>query len=229
MKVKMDKIHRLLEMLKTGENFALARFNDGEMKGVEHVGAKVARGDQTVNKELSEKLKQALRHKQHNYWIGLPCPVCWPGHRKVAETFIDADYPFLTCAVVTTNRNWKLFIREFGQSVGNRPVAWVSGDSQNLEGLKKHGIELNVVQQLGVPVKNAFSKYPDIKAKVSAFQPDSVVVISCGPMSRVLACDWWKERQDCTFLDVGSAFDPFTRNVWHKCHKGVLKRCEGCN
>ena len=61
------------------------------------------------------------------------------------------------------------------------------------------------------------------------FDYGAVVMITCGPMSRVLAKDWFSERPDLTVLDIGSTWDPYTRDVWHSCHNGTLPPCKGCN
>lgn len=224
----MAKIDTILSSTMEGTTFSLARFNDGEMMGVERPGSVVARGDQKVNEELSLKLKRGLQHRQENYWIGVPCPVCWKKHHDVAMKLVPKDYEYLTYAVVTTNRNWKRFVTEFPVAVKGKRVVWVSGRDQNLEALKeKTGIQ--VAEHIKVRCKNAWLDYSDVRWRVNNLQDGDIVVLSCGPLSRVLAKEWFQERRTCTYLDVGSAFDPFTRNVKWRCHTGQLPPCEGCN
>ena len=69
----MKKYNTLIEKLKTKTPFALGRFNDGEMLGIWQAGQVVARGDQMVNMELRDKLTEARKHNQKDYWVGLPC------------------------------------------------------------------------------------------------------------------------------------------------------------
>lgn len=226
----MNKIKEIIDNIKNGVPQALARFNDGEMTGIIKVGSVVARGDQKVNKDLSNKLKEALSHEQERYWIGIPCEYCFPKLYKKSLEYINKDYKYLTKAVVTTNRNWKYFIENFKEAMdgnGSRLI-WVSGRDQDLNGLrKKTGI--SIYSNVELPVKNAWKEYKYIKDIYKDFKKGDTVILSCGPMSRVLAKEWFEKRPDCTFLDVGSAFDPFTRNVWHRCHKGNLPKCKGCN
>ena len=84
--------------------FAYARFNDGEMMAIDQIGAIVARGDQYVDESLSAALTEAIKYKQDNYYIGIPCSKCYPRYNKLANELIG-DYKFKTSAVVTTNRN----------------------------------------------------------------------------------------------------------------------------
>jgi hypothetical protein len=80
-----------------------------------------------------------------------------------------------------------------------------------------------------LPKKNAWDVYDSIKKADTEFQKDDIIILSCGPMGRVLACEWFSQNSNCTYLDLGSTFDPYTRNVWHNCHKGKLKFCKECN
>ena len=62
------------------------------------------------------------------------------------------------------------------------------------------------------------------------------MAVSLGPTARILVKDWFEKYPDITFIDVGSNFDPFTRKVYHNCHKGweetgfnIGKPCSECN
>ena len=227
----MEKIHTFIDMLNCKMPFSLARFNDGEMNAIKKPECIVARGDQRSSKKLSEHLSMALRHEQHNYWKGVPCSLCWGELHKLSMTMVDGEYPFLTNAVVTTNRNWNIFKDGFCNAVLNNVsnVIWISGGDQKLD---KLGFPVSI--HITMPTVNSYSMFDKVNAQIDILQPGDIVVLSCGPLSRIIAYEWWKKRQDCTILDVGSAFDPFTRNVWHNCHiwengKNKVKPCKECN
>lgn len=232
----MDKYDTLMNNLKEEIPFALARFNDGEMMGIGQPGCIVARGDQVVPQDLSDALKESLEYEQDNYWKGLPCGQCFPEHRKLAEVYVNSEYfdkayEYLTHAVVFTNRNWMRFIREFPQHIKGRMVYWVGGDDQNLSQLP-----FEVYEQHKVPAQDGWSVYSETKDLYGTFDFGSIVLAACGPMARVLTRKWFEKRPDLTIIDIGSTFDPFTRNVWHNCHKGwretgfnLTARCEECN
>jgi hypothetical protein len=227
----MDKYDTLMDSLKNNEPFALGRFNDGEMLGIRNAGQVVARGDQLVSVELQDKLKQAILHRQHRYWVGLPCSTCFPSHFNLAKSLVHPQYPHQTHAVVFTNRNWKKFVGEFPKHINDRNVYWVGGDDQDVTKLP-----FKVTEQYKVPKRDAWSLYEDTLPLVDNFAQDSLVLVTCGPMARVLVKEWYEKRPDLTIIDIGSTFDPFTRNVWHNCHKGwgetgfnLTAKCEECN
>jgi len=220
--------------LKNNIPFAFARFNDGEMMGIANVGSIVARGDQYVDTSLSEALKDAIQHRQENYYVGIPCSQCYPQYNKLAKELVG-DYEHVTSAVVTTNRNWKKFIDVFPKLVAGKRVLWISGNDQDTDKLKEIGIE--VAKKGHLPGKNSWRFYDHVlKTFPATFQPGDVVCISLGPTARVLVKEWYKQMPDITFIDVGSNFDPFTRGVYHNCHKGwketgfnIGKKCQECN
>ena len=221
--------------LKNKIPFGFARFNDGEMMGINQAHTVVARGDQYVDEELSAALKSSLEHKQENYYIGVPCSLCYPQLSALAKDITGEGYEFLTKAVVTTNKNWKHFVTTFPEVMGDRRLIWIGGNDQDTEPLKEMG--LNIVNAVKLPRRNSWNLYEGIKKKVSPlFQSGDVVAISLGPTARVLVRDWFQEYPDCTFIDIGSNMDPFTRGVRHNCHKGweetgfnIGKPCKECN
>lgn len=234
-KIIVYEYTRFLENLSDGTPFALARFNDGEMMGIRSPGCVVARGDQPVGSSLCIALGEAIQHQQKNYWVGLPCGLCFPEHRALANDFVDADYDYLTHAVVLTNRNWERCVGEFPFAIKERPVYWISGDDQDVSKLK-----FSIKKSYALPSQDSWSHYESKEAYylnlADEFEEGSVVMISCGPLSRVLVKKWFEKHPNITFIDIGSTFDPFTRNVWHNCHKGwketgfnLTQRCSECN
>lgn len=226
----MKNFKTIIDNLTNKKNFAFVRFNDGEMKAIQKVGSIIARGDQIVNQSLHDKLLEALTHKQDNYWIGKPCSICFPKYRNLFDTIVNPTYQFLTCATLLCNNgHWIKFINSFNDCCKNRNCVWISGKDQNLNKLKMKFTNLNIINNIQLPSKNCWNEYNSIKEEYKKFKPDNLILLSCGPLSRVLCYEWFKERNDCTFLDLGSTFDPFTRNVWHRCHNEKLPFCKECN
>lgn len=219
----MNNYKRLMRKFKEEEPFALVRFNDGEMQGIQSTGVVVARGDQRVSKSLHNNLLRALQHRQGDYWIGKPCSKCFTPLRKLYDDIVPSDYPYQTHATVLINngRWWNTF-DHFCEGVGDRTVMWVGGESQDLSDFEGRGIKID---QIKVPEKNGWSMYE--RLRTITIKDDEVVVLSCGPMSRVLACDYYSDNPNTTVLDVGSVFDPLTRDVWFRCHIHNGKHCGG--
>lgn len=224
----MKTIHELISLTTDGTPWALARFNDGEMKGVSAAGCTVARGCQEVTSSLRDHLIGALQWHANNYFIGVPCQRCWPDHRKLAERY-TGDYPHKTLAVVQTNRNLDLMYVKFADAVRKRShdstrVIWVGAPKHNVIALP-----FIVDQKINVPPRDAWSAYGKVFSRYKDFDPGSIVFLSCGPMATVLAFEWFMERHDCTFIDIGSTFEPKTTGVEHRCHTGELPACKECN
>jgi len=218
-----------MNLLKAKEPFSFARFNDGEMKGAMRVGAKVARGDQIVSEELNRKLNEALVHEQKNYWKGKPCRRCFSKCRRYFDAVVPETYPYLTYAVLFCNNgHWPRFIEDFKNHAQGRKIVWVSGKDQKLDYIR-NTMCLDVVKRIKLEPRDSWKQYHEIKDKIYDFPEEALVVLSCGPTSRVLAAEWFKARPDCTLIDAGSTFDPYTRNVWHRCHRGTLPRCPECH
>ncbi len=223
----MDKVNKILENAKNGIPQALSRYNDGEVGIMFNKHFMAARGHQRGSIGLQTALLDAIKYEQENYWKGLPCPVCMRKQRGLLELqdMINYEYPYNTCAVVNTNRNLEKFSFGLQEALKHKQVVWVSGDDQDLSPLN-----FNVVEHIKFCRRNSWELYENIKGRcLSAARPHRVFLLSCGPTARVLARTLFQLRPDCSFLDIGSTYDNLTRDVWHKCHKGTLKKCEGCN
>ena len=83
-----QQVKKLLDLFKKNIPFGYARFNDGEMMGIDKIGAKAARGDQVVNESLHNALKEAIQYQQENYYIGMPCNNCFPRYTKLAQQLV---------------------------------------------------------------------------------------------------------------------------------------------
>jgi hypothetical protein len=227
----MGRVNNLFDLTKNNTPWALARFNDGEIKAMlaANIGEKTARDDQKIDQYLVDRLNWAIRQRQENLWLGLPCSVCWPRERAIAEESIEENYPRRALAVVQTNRNWNRWVTEFSKVAQARDIVWIAGEDQNLAGLQ-NGTGIKVRDQWRLPLANVWQKeYKALRKRFREFVKGDIVMLSCGPMATVLAVEWFQHRPDCTFIDIGSTFDPFTRDIWHDCHTGKLRRCIGCN
>lgn len=228
-----DSYKFVIDNLKHEIPFAYARFNDGEMMGIIQQGSVVARGDQIINQTLHLALRDAITHKQKNYYIGIPCKTCYPQYNHVANHIIG-DYEFKVSAVALTNRNWARFISEVSEVMVGKNVRFISGRDQDLTFMKEH-LNFNIIDHITLNAKNSWASVDEILDYSYKIKDGDIVFISLGPTARVLVKEWFKAKPKVTFIDIGSVFDPFTRNVWHNCHKGwgngfnLTNKCETCN
>jgi|GEM_PF-1897409 len=237
--ITSNEVDIILNLFKNKKPFAFSRFNDGEMMGIQKIGSLVARGDQYIDESLHIKLIQAIEHVQKNYFIGLPCSNCYPEYYSLAKKLIKQPVEYQLNAVILTNRNWIRFITEFSTVIENQNILWISGSDQNLDFLLM-GMKLNIISQLKYYEKNTWSQYNHIKQQYIEFiknKPEvNIVIVSLGPTARVFCKEMFEIDPTRTFVDIGSTFDPFTRNIWHNCHLGWIetgfnytKKCKICN
>jgi hypothetical protein len=223
----------VIDNLKNNIPFAYVRFNDGEMMGIDKIGSVVARGDQFVDETLHDKLKESISYKSNNYFIGIPCSKCFPYYHSLAKNIIG-DYDKIISAVALTNRNWLKFIQESIGILSDKRVHYISGDDQTIDNLVDI-FKFNIINHIKVNSRNSWANYDELKKYIVNINDGDVVLISLGPTARVLCYDFFKQNNKATFIDVGSIYDPYTRNVRHNCHKGwengfnLTSRCEICN
>lgn len=234
-----EQVDLILDLLKNKTSFSFVRFNDGEMMGIDKIGSVAARGDQKIDEILHNKLIQCIKHTQKNYYIGIPCSNCYPHYFNLAKTLINQPEKYLLNAVAMANRNWGKFIVEFPKIIKNTKIVWISGDDQKLDFIKNE-MGLNIIKHIKHPSKNTWACYNKIKCDYLKYMENNldfnIVMVSSGPTARVFCKEMFEYDRIRTYIDVGSTFDPFTRNVWHNCHKGWLdtgfnkvKRCNICN
>jgi hypothetical protein len=92
---------------------------------------------------------------------------------------------------------------------------------------QRWGVRLGTV--LRVPSRNAWQAYGRLRDAVTYFEAGDVVGLSCGPLGRVLVAEWYRQAPEVTFIDLGSALDPFTRGVRHAYQRNELPFCHECN
>ena len=219
----MNSVHAMIASTRRGEPWALARFNDGEMGALTRTLKVVARGDQPVTHALSKDLRWCLQQRAYNLWLGLPCGTCYPSYRVDADE-LACGHVDQTLAVVQTNRNLSLFKEQMADALQReRVVHWIGGDDQDITNLP-----FPVHHCTSVPLHDAYTKAKDL-VMTMPFSPGDIVFLSCGPLATVLAVRLFLRSPYATFIDIGSTWDPETRDVSHTCHTGKLKPCKECN
>lgn len=220
-------IEKLEELFTTNTPFAFSRFNDGEVGGILSTNFVASRGAQKVTRDLQLKLIEAIKFKQKDYWVGIPCSVCYPAYNKVANELVG-EYEYKTLAVDLINKNYNLTRDIFKRTLRGKEVYWVGGEDQIVDKVKEE-YNFNLVKQFKLPNTNCFEYYDSVLEEVNNFKDGSIVILSLGPLERILVKEWFERNSKITFLGLGSFFDPMTRNVTHGYHNGATKKCEVCN
>jgi hypothetical protein len=228
-----DEYKFIIKNISNNTPFAFSRFNDGEIMGIDIPNSVVSRGAQVVDDSLHNALKKSITHKQENYYIGIPCTNCYPDYHNIANNLIG-EYDYKVSAVCNINRNYAKFINEFKSSLKNKQIIWVGGDDQNTKNITDI-LDIEIKRSFLFSYKNVWKDKQLISESLSEVKDGDIVLFSLGPTGRILSQEMFYEKQNSTFIDVGSLLDPITRNVWHSYHLGwekgfnKTKKCEICN
>ncbi len=213
MKSFRGELARFESMLRHRQTFAIARFGDGEI----HIArnASTDYGDFTYDPSAREqrwyrdRLIDALRHQQENYFVAISAPCCVGD----AEFFVYralAGQPdeSLTFACLFVNSNYPLF-RE----------AWLPLFAQHDVFLICHR-DAMATDALPFPVRSIsrvgdnawihdYALIDELHATIERDRIEGALfLIAAGPFGGVVAQQLFAHAPRNTYLDVGSTLDP---------------------
>jgi len=211
--------------------FAFAHHNDGEFTFIQkylsgqHDDFWFGRKQHQYDKALAQRLKAAVEYQAPNYYVGVPCSICRPDHRKTADELVpDSEHKVPAMSI---HHNLSFLPAMLGQLRG-RQIFFLVNEYQSLDVFKQLGIEVKKSRVTIVPYLNSYEMYEQLEHK--KFPEGAVVVMTCGMLAKILLPVWYKANPDTTFLALGSAMDdliqpqkmkfrlfpgefPFTRNL----------------
>jgi hypothetical protein len=208
-------IDHFIELTAARKPWAFARFNDGEMGLIMRTMGHASRGHQKASESLREALLDALVHRQENYYVGIPSPRFGEARDKAIELLGD-DHPTMVESTALTH-HWRTWVDKFPDVIQGRPVTWVVGRGMNIESAPLANAGPTTV--ITVPSNNAWEFWQKSGGDPARLRNEAIVLMSCGPLSRVLTRRWFERRPDCTFVEVGTLYDPWTRNIKRKYHR----------
>ena len=250
-KFKMDNVDILYDKLKKQEPFCFIKLNDGEIQALNPNNIIISRGDEHSSPLLSEKIKECLKYKYKDYFIGLPCiqcnkELCYKALEYMNIDNNDADngnkYSNILNANILINTNVDYTIDILSNVLKNIIINnsskfekdWqniiVVSNSRNLTNIHKLS-KLNIYFNKFIEVSDKFcfeKDYHNVKDSWKTFNNNDIVICLCGPLGRVLCYEWFKENNTLTCLELGSLFDPFLRNKSYLYHTGTHQFCETC-
>jgi len=194
-------VNIILEKLNQDEQVSVARFNDGEVGALVGDLRRTFKGEQSVDNTLISGLKRALDYRSKSYYIGYPCPECYPTYHNYVKQKIG-NYERQILATFATNHNYKNFLEELEGVIWGEWVL-VSDKDVNFGGPHKY---------VSCPSENAMSQAEKIIEDVLRFE-EKIVILTCGAASRYIASEL--DQMGRSALDFGSIFDP---------HKGKLRK-----
>ena len=233
---------KFLEKLKNKENFAFARFSDGELFILKNetlilaedhfvTGQRKGQGVYPAEEQkefipekhsfYQEKLTECFKFKMPEYYKGICC------RNDVGEDAFfwqkglnggDAD---LTFSNLLINRNYRRFVEDMVPVLKERDVLYVVNEAANLEGLpfdikKDFRIGSNCMIDNYETVEEVKEYIRENKIK------DHVILCSAASLSNFIIRECFAENSDNTFLDIGSCLNPYLELEGWKHTRGYL-------
>ena len=224
----MDKVDNLYNNLINNIPFSFIKLNDGEISAIMNNNASLSRGDENSSIEMSDKLKECLRYNNKNYYIGLPCSLCYNTYYKEAISYVN-DTSNVLNANILINTNIDKTIDVLIDTMKNKRIIVVTNETNSINLNKLEQLNIVPYKTIVVSKTNAFSNdYHRIKDEYKTFENGDIVICLCGPLGRILCYEWFKNNNTLTCLELGSMFDPLLRNKAYLYHTGIHKYCEEC-
>jgi hypothetical protein len=106
----------------------------------------------------------------------------------------------------------------------NKKVSIVINENADISKLpfKPHNI-------FRVSLENCFDSYDNLVDCYKLIQEGDIVLFLCGPLGRVLAYEWYKNKNTITCLELGSFYDYLTMSKAYLYHTDMLPLCSVCN
>lgn len=228
--------HVILDRIYQKKQVSLSRFNDGECAALLGDLNVVSRGKQDVTPQLRERLKWALKYRSEGYYIGFPCPECFPDYYEFIKYNLDG-YKNKILAVSTTNSHYIDFKRELLYLTKSDNVCIVGQE-----------FDLHKLHDYGIHNRGAFSKWDIMKVDsrntnelTGKYLPKMLesnydyYFLCAGAASRYWAAKLHEAGKSA--LDLGSIFMPEQRlqENWINAHKrptpysNEVQYCGICN
>ncbi|MCK9371488.1 glycosyltransferase [Candidatus Dojkabacteria bacterium] len=209
-KIAEIELNDMISKLERKENFSFTKVGDGEMSCIQK-GTGVNCDGQEYSQRLGSALVDAYRDLavRDNIMLAIQSEKRWrlPDVEKKVFDGLNPLFNYWTYDLFL-NRNEEITDshRAFWTKLKNSKRKKVFIGNEKLKGVVNM---LNIDEFVIVPEKNAFNEVDNIVDKLNTILfDDFVVLLSAGPLSKVLIYKILNMNQNITCIDTGSAFDP---------------------
>jgi len=232
MKNYVEHFHMLYNKLKNGENFAFARFSDGELYMMQNKETKLAHdhyilGKQKVSNHYFEEdhkhflpgrdeffrqeLMDSYTHLQHNYFVGLSCRCCVGNqhHQEMLDWYEgDINSDLLTWSNLWVNGNYKLFKEYMIPEFSNHKIVYILNENANVNGLP---FEVSKDFRVGPNcIINDFDLIETVSDWISENKIENhVFLFSASSLSNYMIHHLYKKYSNNTYIDVGTTMNNY--------------------
>jgi len=239
----------LLDKLKSGENFAYARYSDGELRIMQNLKTQISNNFYVVGSERGvgsynpedhkdfdpdkhqfyrDKLMDAYQFKKDNYFVGLSCKCC-VGEKDFQQMLDwyngDTESDNLTWSNLLLNGNYPLFIKNFIPEFSKKEIVYIVNENANLDKLP-----FKVIKDFRVGpncIINDYDKIEEIKKWVNDNKiEDHVFLFSASSLSNFMIHQLFEYNDNNTYIDIGTTLNPYMDMKGRRgYHGGNKKMC----
>jgi len=242
MKDYHKEFEKFLTKLKNRENFAFARFSDGELfilrnetviLAENHFVTGTRKGAGTYPKEeqkefipekhgfFQQKLVECFQHKMPEYYKGICCRNDVGEEAFFWQKRLNGGDKDLTFANLLINRNYRRFVEELVPVLAGRDIIYVVNEAANLEGLP-----FKVKKDFRIGSNCMIDNYDTIEELKNYITEnnieDHVILCSAASLSNFIIRDCFEDNPTNTFLDIGSCLNPYLDLEGWKHTRGYL-------
>ena len=227
----MDNSYILYDKLLNNKPFCFIKINDGEMNSLkDNPSEYISRGDEKVSPLLTEKIRTLLEYKHPDYYIGIPCSICYNDYYNKALTIInDTDFSSTNAlnANILINTNTDKTLDVLTKSLKEKKIAIIT-NAHNFTNIKKLEI-YNIIPYVSIVIPEKFA-FESIYSSLTSdlLEECDTIICLCGPLGRVLCKEWFEKNNRLTCLELGSLFDPLLKNKAYLYHTGLHRYCNQC-
>tara|TARA_R110000868_G_scaffold13711_2_gene63561 strand:- start:9320 stop:10087 length:768 start_codon:yes stop_codon:yes gene_type:complete len=235
MKIFPEHLYKFKEMLTQRVPFSFTRFSDGELRILQNLDTKIGSnfyqigdkiyivGDNTYHPEdfkcwvpgenefHRQKLMDAFKHKQYNYYVGLSCRCC-VGELdfKKQIDWRGGDDEFLTWSNIFVNSNYPLFTKEILPLFSNYKVVYILNENADLTGLP---FKVNKDFRVGFNCFiNNYSLVDEIDTWMGMNKLEGYLFLfSASSLSNLIIHRLFSKYPNNTYLNIGTTLNPFLK------------------
>jgi hypothetical protein len=213
MKDFTQEIYRIFDLFKNGKPFAFSKFADGEWAAIlnENLNNGEFLNDSSTTNFFRDRLIDALKFKDPNYYIGTCCPCCNGDRAEKMRSFSGQDEDHMTFANVFVNLNYPLYKELFLKEYQNYDVHLVANKNSKIENLP-----FKVEKFYPVGFSAWVNNYSLIEQILQTNLKNKLFLFCCGPFGNILAHQLLLNNKENIYLDIGSTLNPWLQSEGFK-------------
>ena len=233
MKTFKGHFYLLKDLLEKKEHFAFSRFSDGELRILQNLETRIDNSFYQIGENIHwvatnsyhpedhkhwepgkhefhrQKLMEAFKHKQKNYFVGLSCRCCvGQNDFDLQVNWRGEDDEFLTWSNLFVNSNYPLFMEEMVPIFKNYKVVYIVNENAKIENLP-----FKVDKDFRVGYNCIINNY-DMIEEISKWIEennikDYLFLFSASSLSNMMIHQLFSRHNNNTYMDIGTTLNNF--------------------